>query len=344
MGIEVHLVVLNLDGAVYHEALDAHVCLSSLDVRHTRWAIGKLWRYVREERPDVVLVFDHELAIVLVFLRMIGLLRCTIVARTVTMLSNHRETNGGSFWYKHVVGYMVRRFYGWVDHIIAQSQGMAVDLIEKYGISPSMVTIIRNPVAPQIESAAQSYQIEEPPLWDILFVGRLAKEKGLDSLLSAFAQCLAQMPHLQLCIVGNGPLEAQVYKRAQALGIGHAVKFEGFVEDIAQYYRRSRLVALTSLYEGFPNVLIEALTFGVPVVAFDCPSGPREIIMDGVNGFLVPLRDEALFAEKLKEALRMKWDRKTIKNTAKKYTVETISRQYYDLIMGLQPTTIKDWQ
>ena len=336
MGVDVHLLVLNLNGSVYYATLDTRVSVTNLGIQHTRWAIGKLWHYVREERPDTALVFAHELAVLLVLLRTICRLRYTIVARNVTILSRRRELSS-SFWHKHVVDYMVRRVYGRVDHIIAQSQGMAEDLTRAYGIGASMVTVINNPVAPQIAAAARTYPAEKQPPCDILFIGRLAEVKGLKHLLSAFSLCLVRIPELKLWLVGDGPLRDQMCGRAQELGIAHAVRFEGFATDIAQYYRRARVLALTSLYEGFPNVVVEALTFGVPAVAFDCPSGPREIIRDGVNGFLVPLSDDALFADKLMEALRMDWDREAIRQTVQRYTVQAIGRQYYDLITSYHP-------
>src|SRR5690606_4579843 len=125
-------------------------------------------------------------------------------------------------------------------------------------------------------------------------------------LLEAF--CRLEDKEVILKLLGKGSLENELKKLAKDLGIEDRVIFEGFQEDVISYIISAKVVALTSLYEGFPNVLVESIALGTPVVSFDCQSGPSEIIIDGVNGYLVKYLDKDDFAKKLDLALTKDFD------------------------------------
>lgn len=98
---------------------------------------------------------------------------------------------------------------------------------------------------------------------------------------------------------------------------------------MTKYYSNAKVTVLTSLYEGFPNVLIEFIALGTPVVSFDCESGPSEIILDGKNGYLVKYLDIEEFTQKLDLALKTNWDAKAIINSSKRYSKEIIVNKYF---------------
>lgn len=146
--------------------------------------------------------------------------------------------------------------------------------------------IIPNPVRHLVRPAG----IEPAPV--ILGAGRLFPQKRFDRLIDVFAAIAPDFPQLRLRIVGDGPLRDQLQQRAEATGFGSRIEFPGAIQDIESEYARAKLFVLSSDFEGFPNVLAEAMSFGLPVVAVDCPTGPAEMIRSGINGILVPRGDE----------------------------------------------------
>lgn len=155
-------------------------------------------------------------------------------------------------------------------------------------------TAIANPTTRIIDPRERS------PEKIILNVGRLVPKKGQDMLLRAFA-----LAHLdsdwQLILCGDGPEKRTLESHAHELGIADRVCFAGLQKNLEPYFKQAACFAFSSLYEGFPNVLAEAMVAGIPAVSFDCPTGPSELIQDGVNGLLVPCGDVDALANALKK-------------------------------------------
>lgn len=126
----------------------------------------------------------------------------------------------------------------------------------------------------------------------LLAVGRLAKQKGFDRLLAAFARVHARQPGWRLVILGEGPLHAGLEKQRDELGMTEAVALPGAVGNIGDWYEACDAYVMTSLWEGFGNTLAEALAYGLPSVAVDCETGPRDIVRHEVDGLLVPQDDQ----------------------------------------------------
>ncbi|MDT7540222.1 MAG: hypothetical protein QOE33_126 [Acidobacteriota bacterium] len=155
--------------------------------------------------------------------------------------------------------------------------------------------IIPNPLTPPAFS--NSDEVPGPENGKILVaMGRLSHEKGFDLLLSAFSQVAQRHTDWMLEILGEGPLRPYLESCVQEFGLAGRVRMPGFTRRPFDALRRADLFALSSSCEGFSNVLMEAMACGLAVVSFDCPSGPRHIIRDGIDGMLVPPGDEQAMA------------------------------------------------
>ena len=177
--------------------------------------------------------------------------------------------------------------------VIAVSQGVADDLIEHSMVRKVDTVVAPNPVI-TLQSKAQALQpAQHPWLADksvptLIAVGRLSQQKGFDYLISAFAEVRSAL-NCRLVIFGEGELKSELQQQVAALGLDQAVDFAGYSNNILAEMKAADLYVLSSRFEGSPNTLVEAMSVGTKVVAFDCPHGPKEILQDGKVAPLVPM-------------------------------------------------------
>lgn len=217
--------------------------------------------------------------------------------------------------------------------IIAQTKTAKLSLSNQ--IAHKNIKVISNPV---------TNNLNQNPLNDrekiILSIGRLVETKHYDRLIKIFSKVKA--PGWKLMIVGDNALKqdtmARLVSLVDELDLGNCVILEGKKSDVFDYYYKSSIFVFTSSSEGFPNVISEALSTGLPVISYDCVAGPSELISDGSNGFLVPLFDDELFLEKLQllidnDNLRSEMSRKAA-DSVSRFGIESIGEQYLDFIMS----------
>jgi glycosyltransferase involved in cell wall biosynthesis len=173
----------------------------------------------------------------------------------------------------------------------------------------------------------------------ILAAGRLVRQKGYDMLIDAFAPVHAAHPDWRLKICGGGELKDVLAAQVAERGLEGAVELAGPCADLPGEMERASIYALSSRFEGFPLVLLEAMGKGMAVVAFDCPTGPRDIIEDGVNGALVPPKDVDAFAARLRAMIEDEELRRrcgpAAAETAKQYTIDVIGPRWEALFRDL---------
>lgn len=176
------------------------------------------------------------------------------------------------------------RTYRKADHLVVQSRG-SLEYYQNMGVT--RVTLIPNPLEP-----ASGFEPAVEPK-RILSVGRMHPQKGHDLLLESFSLFLKQSKNKNwiLTILGDGPLRGELLHKAKVLGLEQNIDFPGIIKDKVPFYRETAVFALSSRFEGFPNVLAEAMSAGLPCVSFDCSGGVRDLVQDGKNGILVPPGD-----------------------------------------------------
>lgn len=184
-------------------------------------------------------------------------------------------------------------FYRRADAVVVQTNAVAE---WARGFLPSSrVFRIPNPVYPPPSVQDGDFVPQARPV--VTGLGRLHGQKGFDLLMRAFAACAESRPGWRLAILGEGSERDRLERLAVELGIHERLAMPGTVRHPVAALQRSDLFVLSSRYEGFPNALLEAMSCGLPVISFDCPSGPSEIVRHGVDGLLVPREDWRALAE-----------------------------------------------
>jgi GalNAc-alpha-(1->4)-GalNAc-alpha-(1->3)-diNAcBac-PP-undecaprenol alpha-1,4-N-acetyl-D-galactosaminyltransferase len=191
------------------------------------------------------------------------------------------------------------------------------------------IAIIPNPVKPLKTPSTLQNKI-------ILTVGRLISTKKIDLLLQIFAE--VKTNDWKLWIIGDGPEKQVLEELAFKLGINETVKFWGFQKDIETFYSKAGIFAFSSVSEGFPNALLEAMAAGLPCVSFDCVAGPTDLIKNGENGFLIPLFDTVAYKKQLNhlmenESARLLMGKKAYEKS-KKYELEKIGNAYLNFLLS----------
>lgn len=303
-GWQVELVILNLDEAVYYDHLSDQVNLVVLGVKRARHSFIKLAQYLRQNKPKQIVIFKYEMTLILAILRILMRFKTRLIARNMNTLSQKQKQQSG-WWHNYVVWPLFKLAYQQVDCIINQCHGMQNDLLTVYPGLADKLKVIYNPVNHSIEHCAQQIDWSQVDKQNyILCVGRLASQKAFHYAIQVFAQVAEHFPELRLKIVGQGGLKDSLKSEAISNDVSDKVDFEGFQGELIPYYRQARATLLTSLFEGFPNVLVESISLGTPVVAFDCPSGPREIVQNGVNGILADYLSVDDCSDKLAQLLQ----------------------------------------
>jgi glycosyltransferase involved in cell wall biosynthesis len=197
------------------------------------------------------------------------------------------ESPGG--FLRALQNFAVRTAYRRADRVVAISDGVGGALSHRFGIDPNRVSTIYNAVdVATVRARAENKPANLPREPFIVAAGRLVRQKGFDLLIRAFAASVAERP-IALVIVGEGPERAALEELARRHGVQSRVHLPGFVENPWSYFARAAAFVCSSRWEGFGNVIVEAMACGAPVVATDCDFGPREIVRTDDSGLLVPV-------------------------------------------------------
>jgi glycosyltransferase involved in cell wall biosynthesis len=291
-------------------------------------------RYLRKARPDIVIAAMWPLTSAAVLSwRLAGKPGRLYLSDHIQLSISCVQELKISPWYLRAV---MRLTYPSANGLIAVSEGVKQDMCRLGGFADSQVRVIYNPAAIGVSPQPEPESVRKK-LWGtgfdhhILSVGSLKAQKDHATLIRAFAILPASL-NAKLTILGEDDLRPELEALVQQLGLQDRVAMPGFVIDTYPWYRTADLFVLSSRWEGFGNVIVEALECGVPVVSTDCPSGPAEILENGRIGRLVPIQDSAALAASIAESLRNPVDRELLMRRARDFSVSTIADQYLDYL------------
>jgi len=328
-GIDVELWITRLGDSPLLKLIDSRVKVRSIPGKRVRNSFSHLKRMLIDSNSKTILIYNIELLIPAFFINKIYNLKLKIIARSITTLSY--DYNNYNYFTKKIWFYLIGYTGNRISKMIAQSEGMKEDLIKNFNINESKITVIPNPSFNFIDNAKVNI-IENKN--ELLFVGRITEAKGIQYLLQIFQIAQNEIPDLHLTIVGTGEILPEIVDKVINLGLSKYISFEGYQTDLAKYYTSAKLTVLTSIVEGFPNVLIESISYGTPVISFDCPSGPRDIIVPHENGILIEHLNVSAFANAIINVMNGKivFDKKKVINTSLKYNLKEVVGQYEKIL------------
>lgn len=338
-GLEVDLVVHS--EATREITVPPGVCLINLNCGSTLTALWALVRLLRDRRPQWVLsAFPHtNIAAVTAVALSRADARCVISEHAP--LSRQIVHQGN--WRYRLLPPLVRWAYRRAHAVVAVSTGVRDDLRNLLGPNASP-HVIRNPVlAPDFEAEMAQTPDEswlaDASLQVVLSVCRLSVEKDLPTLLQAFAEVHRERPTTRLILAGEGPDRVRLESMVRDLGLSDVVRLPGRTGQPLAWMRHAAVFVLASQYEGFGNVLVEALACGTPVVSTDCPVGPSEVLDGGRLGSLVPVGNVSAMAQAISKVLEHRELPAGAREAALKYTQANSCATYRRLFDGLYDTS-----
>lgn len=288
----VHLVILR-NGGVFQNEVDCRVKLINLGTERVSRSVPALVRYLRTHRPQVFASTMNYCNIMAILAWRLAGRPCRLVVREASVV---REGN-------RLMRMLMRWLYPQADCIVALSPEVLSSVLRAGIPVADKLVEIGNPciITPYDDVDNQPVFLPQPMPHFLCAIGSLRWVKGFDLLLSAFARLSDTSIHL--VILGEGPLRVELEEQSRVLGIEQRVHLPGFVKAPADIIAQADLFVLSSRWEGFPNVLLEALSTGVPIVAADCDGAPRSMLENGRHGLLVEPENIAALAQGMEMAL-----------------------------------------
>ncbi|TFI59903.1 glycosyltransferase [Sphingomonas parva] len=335
-GHEVDLVLMRAEGALL-AALPAGIHLVDLGTSRIRSAIPAFARYLKERQPQAVQVSMWPLTIAAIVARALAGSSTRIVTSDHTILSKQYPRSRPLI--HAFLKWSVRLLYPRAEARVMVANEAADDLARLSGLDRSAIEVIYNPVAGPPANLQPRPDIDR--LWGdaetrIITVGSLKGEKNHPLLVRAFARAF-RGPRARLMIVGEGPLREQLEQTIEAEDVREQVVLPGFTSDPWPFYASADLFVMSSDFEGYPLVLVEALRSGLRIVSTDCRSGPREILDGGRFGTLVPVGDEAALADAMRARLAEPIDRAALQAQAEALSGRQTCERYLRLMLDAVP-------
>jgi len=303
-GYHVDLVLANAEGPYLKDVMPV-VHIINLGASRVLFSLPPLVRYLREAQPDALLsALSHANVVAIIAAKIARTHTRIAVSERVTLTS---EQYRAATVLSRFIPWLMKELYHSANSVIAVSFGVADNLTKTIGLQRENIDVIYNPTVSDdiYQKSLQPVDmscLKNRDLPTLLAAGRLTKQKDFQTLIRAVA-IVRKQRNINLVILGEGELRPQLEKLVRQLDLGAHVALPGFVENPFAWMRASSLFVLSSAFEGLPNVLLEAMACGTPVISTDCPSGSAEILENGKWGRLVPVGDASALAQAIMATL-----------------------------------------
>lgn len=330
-GYSVDLILTKAEGE-YLNDINKDVNIINLNKPRVLYSILPLIKYLRNIQPHSILSAMNYVNLICIFSVWMSGVKSRIIVSERTTLSKVKKFNKN--YKRKIINLLVKKMYTFTDKIICVSNGVAEDLHINYKIPNEKLCVIYNPVVNKklIELSEENFnhnwfQSGQVPV--ILSVGRLIEDKDFDTLIYAYSEVIKSY-NCKLLILGEGDKRKHLEELILKLGLQDMVSLPGFVNNPYVYMKNAAVFVLSSRREGLPNVLIEAMACGTPVVSTNCVSGPREILEDGKYGTLVNVGDVMALADAINNVLNT--NMKVNYSALSKFTEDNVINEYIKIL------------
>lgn len=272
----------------------------SVAVSKYRWSIFHIYRYLQRERPDEVFCTMPYNSFLLLILKVVRLYRGRVIIRDSNMPSRQEP----------LVQKLSRLLYRYADVLIAQTKEMAQEMLKVYRLDGSNIKVINNPTDEEnIKQKISTHYEFDHSFTNYVSVGRVCKQKDYITAVRAFSLVLKLQPNSRFYIIGGDSSDeyaSTLHKEVKALGIEGKVFFEGYQDNPYKYQDGCDVFVLSSIFEGLPNVMLDAMYLGKPVAATECIPYIAQVVHNGQNGYTVKVGDYKSLADAMMKASQIK--------------------------------------
>ena len=292
-------------------------------------------RTLRSLTPDIIMSTTESANFRHIIIKLFLSPKTLSITRAANICYSWKTRNGLK---SKVHMYLGNKSYRYSDYVIANSPDTAKSLMDVCGVNECKIFTIGNPVF-SLEENKKNNQPEPEDVKKpyILAVGSFKSQKRYDLMIKAF-NCVVQSCDINLCIIGeDGGQKENVVNLIKQYGMENRVILLGAKKDLSPYYRNATCMIHTAAYEGFGNVLVEALSYGLAVICFDVPGGPNYILNKGEYGYLVPFNDISKMVEIIISVIKgeRRMDSQALVDRAATFSIENKSVEYYCLFRKL---------
>lgn len=329
-GHKVDLIVATRDGP-YSSAVSPQVRILELNCKRMLSTLIPLVRYLQKRPPRTLLSLLNHVNLIAILAHKVSRSKSRLV------ISERNSPMHAEKWLDKylLLPVLTRILYGLSDKIICISEGIRRDLLTVHRVPKHLLVTIHNPINLELVHKQAAQEVNDQWLSDphsnvMITAGRLVVQKDLATLIYALKALPSEL-NCKLIILGIGPLEHVLKDLVASLGLDRQVKWLGFVENPYPWMARADLFVLSSAWEGFGNVLVEAMACGTQVISTNCPSGPSEILEEGVWGDLVPVGDHETLAHAIDRQLTTPRIR-DVEVRARDFSLHVVVKRYLEAL------------